>query len=324
MCTTVKAAKEHLKVNVLLHVSAKLGLGLAVVATTIAVSCGNEDRTSIEIDGSSTVFPISQAVAEEFRKEHPSIQVPVGISGTGGGFKRFVVGETVISNASRPMKASEFELATINGVEFVELAVAFDGLSVIVNPKNDFAECLTTGELNKIWDTGSKVNNWSQVRDSFPDRPMRLYGPDTDSGTFDYFTAAINEEEDRSRPDYTASADDNVLVQGIAGDPNALGYFGYAYLKENLDKLKVVGINSGNGCIKPSEQTINDGSYAPLSRRLLIYVNKKELKRPEVMKFVEFYLENAVELASEVGYVALPTTEYQQGLDKIRVAPIER
>ena len=322
--------------NFSLRVPAKLGLGLAVVAITVAVSCGNEDRASqepsasakltgtIEIDGSSTVFPISQAVAEEFRKEHPNIQVPVGISGTGGGFKRFAVGETVISNASRPMKASEVELATTNGVKFVELPVAFDGLSVIVNPENDFAECLTTDELNKIWDAGSKVNNWNQVRDGFPDRRMRLYGPDTDSGTFDYFTDAINREEDRSRPDYTASADDNVLVQGIAGDPNALGYFGYAYLKENLDKLKVIGVDSGNGCIEPSERTINDGSYAPLSRPLLIYVNKKELERPEVMEFVEFYLENAGVLAAEVGYVALPATEYQQGLDKVHVESIAR
>ena len=319
-----------------LHVPVKLGLRLTVVAAMVAVSCGNGDRASqetsasakltgtIEIDGSSTVFPISQAVAEEFRKEYPSVQVPVGISGTGGGFKRFAVGETVISNASRPMKASEVELAKTNGIEFIELPVAFDGLSIIVNPKNDFAECLTTDELNKIWDAGSKVNNWNQVRDSFPDRRMRLYGPDTDSGTFDYFTESINREEDRSRPDYTASADDNVLVQGIAGDPNALGYFGYAYLKENLDKLKVVGVDSGNGCIKPSEQTINDGSYAPLSRPLLIYVNKKELERPEVMKFVEFYLDNAAGLAAEVGYVALPTTEYQKGLDKISAESIER
>ena len=282
-----------------------LMLTLAIVGL-LAVACGGgsgpEPTASaaesgltgnIEIDGSSTVFPISQAVAEEFRKEHPKVQIPVGISGTGGGFKRFTVGETDISDASRPIKDSEREQAAENGVEFIRLTVAFDGLSILVNPDNDFVTCMTTAELKKLWEPGSTVKKWNEIRPEWPDNEVRLYGPDTDSGTFDYFTDAINGEEDASRPDYTQSADDNVLVQGIAGDRNSLGYFGYAYFIENQDKLKVVAVDGGSGCITPSESTINDGSYAPLSRPLYIYVNKASLERPEVPAFIEFYLENA-------------------------------
>ena len=316
-----------------------LALTLAIVGL-LAVACsGGEDPTpaptrasttqaaattappadaklsgDIEIDGSSTVFPISQAVAEEFRKEHPDVQIPVGISGTGGGFKRFVVGETDISNASRAIKASERELAAENGIEFIELTVAFDGLSVIVNPDNDFAMCMTTAELKKLWEPGSTVSKWSEIRSDWPDDEIRLYGPDTDSGTFDYFTDSINGEEDASRPDYTQSADDNVLVQGIAGDKNSLGYFGYAYYLENTDKLKLVAVDEGSGCIEPSDSSINDGSYSPLSRPLFIYVNTASLERPEVKALVTFYLENAPELAAEVGYVALPQADYDAGL----------
>ena len=283
-------------------------------AATTAPPADAKLSGDIEIDGSSTVFPISQAAAEEFRKEHPDVQIPVGISGTGGGFKRFVVGETDISNASRAIKDSERELAAENGIEFIELTVAFDGLSVIVNPDNDFATCMTTGELKKLWEPGSTVNKWSEIRSDWPNDPIRLYGPDTDSGTFDYFTDAINGEEDASRPDYTQSADDNVLVQGIAGDKNSLGYFGYAYYLENKDKLKLVAVDEGSGCIEPSASTINDGSYSPLSRPMFIYVNKASLERPEVKAFVTFYLENAAVLAEEVGYVALPQADYDEGL----------
>ncbi len=273
---------------------------------------------TIEIDGSSTVFPISQAVAEEFRKVHGRVQIPVGISGTGGGFKRFVVGETEISNASRSIKDSERELAAENGVEFIQLSVAFDGLSVMVNPDNDFATCMTTEELKKLWEPGSTVDNWNEIRAGWPDREIRLYGPDTDSGTFDYFTDAINGEEDASRADYTQSADDNVLVQGIGGDRNALGYFGYAYYVENRDKLKLVAVDNGSGCVAPSSSSINDGSYSPLSRPLFIYVNRASLERPEMKAFITFYLENAAELASEVGYVALPQSDYDAGLAAIQ------
>jgi phosphate transport system substrate-binding protein len=274
-------------------------------------------RGTIDIDGSSTVFPITQAVAEEFHKVHKDVQIPIGISGTGGGFKRFVTGETAISDASRPIKPSEAETAQKNGIEYIELAVAYDGLSILVNRANSITDCLTTAELKKIWEPGSTVNNWSQVRAGFPDQPMRLYGPGTDSGTFDYFTEAINGKEDASRADYTASEDDNVLVQGIAGDRNALGYFGYAYYAENTDKLKLLGVDGGKGCVKPSEQTINDGTYAPLSRPLFIYANKKALERPEVKAFVLFYLTNAASLSAEVGYVALPQKNYSDGLTKV-------
>ena len=310
-----------------------LVLAFAVVGL-LAVACGGGNESApaastgsgaetklsgnIEIDGSSTVFPISQAAAEEFRKEQPKVQIPVGISGTGGGFKRFTVGETDIADASRPIKDSEREQAAENGVEFIQLTVAFDGLSILVNPDNDFVTCMTTEELKMLWEPGSTVKKWNEIRPEWPDNEVRLYGPDTDSGTFDYFTDAINGEEDASRPDYTQSADDNVLVQGIAGDRNSLGYFGYAYYIENQDKLKLVAVDGGSGCITPSESTINDGSYAPLSRPLYIYVNKASLERPEVPAFIEFYLRNAPVLAAEVGYVALPQADYDAGLAQIR------
>ncbi len=274
---------------------------------------------TIQIDGSSTVFPISQAVAEEFRADVTSdVQIVIGVSGTGGGMKRFTIGETDISNASRAIKESEAEAAAENGIEFIELRVALDGLSVMVHKDNDFVDCLTTAELNKMWEPGSDVNNWSQVRDGFPDREIRLYGPGTDSGTFDYFTDEINGEEGATRPDYTPSEDDNVLVQGISGDRNSLGYFGYAYYAENQDKLKVLGIDGGSGCVTPTEETINNGTYAPLSRPLFIYVNKASLEKPEVEAFIEYYMENAPELAAEVGYVPLPSSIYEENLAAIR------
>ncbi len=273
------------------------------------------DSSEILIDGSSTVFPISQAVAEEFRKDRPDVQIPVGISGTGGGFKRFVTGEIDIADASRPIRDSEREEATNNGIGFTEFVVAYDGISVVVNPANDFVSCLTSEELKRIWETGSTIDNWNQVRDGFPDKRLRLYGPDTDSGTFDYFTAEINDEEDASRSDYTASSDDNVLVQGVSGDQGALGYFGFAYYTENAGILKVIAIDDGAGCVEPSVGTINDDSYSPLSRPMFIYVNNTSLQRPEVREFIEYYLNNAGELAEEVGYVGLSNAEYQAQLE---------
>ena len=272
---------------------------------------------TIEIDGSSTVFPVSEAVAEEFGKLHPDVRVNVGVSGTGGGFKRFTVGETDISDASRPIKETEATAAADNGIEYIELKVGTDGLSVMVNPQNDFAACLTTTELKSIWEPGSTIDNWSQVRAGFPDRPLRLYGPDSDSGTFDYFTEEINGEAQASRSDYTASADDNVLVTGIGGDRNSLGYFGYAYYSENADKLKLVAVDAGDGCVTPTAATIEDGSYQPLSRPMFIYVSKQSLERPEVAAFVQFYLENARELVQEVGYVPLPAEAYKTSLAKV-------
>ena len=269
---------------------------------------------TIEIDGSSTVFPITEAVAEEFNKVASKVRVNVGVSGSGGGFKRFTVGETDISDASRPIKAGEIEIAKENGIEYFEFLVGVDGLSVMVSPKNDFIDCLMVEQLHEIWKPESVVRNWSDLNPGWPDKRVNLYGPGTDSGTFDYFTEEVNGESGLSRADYTASEDDNVLVQGIRGDRNALGYFGYAYYAENMDKLKLVAVDSGSGCVAPSVETIADGSYSPLSRPLFIYVSKASLSRPEVKAFVEFYMENGAELTREVGYVPLSAQEYQDNL----------
>ena len=289
----------------------------------LVVACGGDDPTltqslsgTIEIDGSSTVFPITEAVAEEFRKENPRVQVNVGVSGTGGGFKRFTGGETDISDASRPIKQSEAEAAIANGITYYELRVGTDGLSVLANPRNDFASCLTMEELKHIWEPGSTINNWNRVRADFPDERIRLYGPDTDSGTFDYFTEEVMGEAQLSRSDYTASADDNVLAQGIAGDRYALGYFGYAYYAENTDKLQLVAVDSGDGCVTPSAETIGSGDYSPLSRPLFIYVNKASLDRPEVEAFVKFYMEHGAQLTREVGYIPEDASVYQNNLSK--------
>lgn len=268
----------------------------------------------IIIDGSSTVYPVTVAAAEDFRKEHPRVQIPVGISGTGGGFKKFTAGETVISDASRPIKDSERELAAQNGITFIELTVAYDGLSILINPDNDWATCLTTGQLHEIWKPDSEISNWNQIDPRYPNLDIVLYGPDADSGTFDYFTEEINGDTGIIRDDFFPAVDDNVLVQGIAGDRGALGYFGYAYYVANTDKLKLVGIDPGDGCVEPSEETINNGTYTPLSRPLYIYVNIPSLSRPEVKAFVDYYLTNAAELAASVGYVGLPQHMYNEGL----------
>ncbi len=275
----------------------------------------------VQVDGSSTVYPLTEAVAEEFMKVNPRVRVTVGVSGTGGGFSKFVRGETDINDASRPIKPTEAALAAENGIEYVELPVAYDGLAVIASPQNDWAECLTVAELDEIWKAGSTVGNWSQVRAGFPDRELRLYGAGTDSGTYDYFTAAITGEEGASRGDFTASEDDNVLVQGIAGDANGLGFIPYAYYAENMDKLKLLGIDdenpeNGDGCIQPGAETVQDGTYQPLARPEFIYVNTRALDRPEVMAFVEFYLNNATELATEVGYVGLSAEAYRLGVER--------
>ncbi len=275
-------------------------------------------RGSIEIDGSSTVEPITAAVAEEFKKLHDGVNPNVAVSGTGGGFKRFTVGETAISNASRPIKEAEAADAAANGVEYVEILVAVDGLTVVVNPNNDFATCMTVDELKAMWEPGSEVNNWNQVNSSFPDQNLTLYGPDTDSGTFDYFTEEIVGEAQASRADYSPNANDNILVQGISGDENALGYFGFAYYLENQSRLNAVAIDNGNGCVAPTPESIKSGDYTPLSRPLFIYVNTAELERPEVRAFVEYYLDEAGALAAEVGYVSLTDAEYAEGRAKIQ------
>ncbi len=269
-------------------------------------SNGMDLTGTIEIDGSSTVAPISEAVAEEFLAEYPDVRVNVGVSGTGGGFKRFTVGETEISDASRPIKESEAEIAAENGIEYIELTVALDGLAVMVHPDNSFVDCLTIAELNEIWKPDSTVDSWDDVRSSFPSDDLNLYGPDTESGTFDYFTDVVNGDEGVSRSNYVASSDDNVLVRGISGDRNSLGYFGYAYYAENASQLKLVGIDGGNGCVAPSDATVADGSYAPLARPIFIYVDVAKLRaREELKAFVDFYLDNSPTLVPEVGYSAL-------------------
>src|SRR3989338_9820111 len=271
----------------------------------------------IRIDGSSTVFPITEAVAEEFGKTGGG-KVMVGISGTGGGFKRFCRGETDISDASRPIKDSEKALCKSNGVEYIEIPVAYDGLAVLVNKANSWVDSLTVQELKRIWEPEAQgfVTKWSQVRGGFPDTEIRLFGPGTDSGTFDYFTEAINGKSGNSRGDYTASEDDNVLVEGISNDEGGLGYFGLAYFKQNSDKLKLVPIDdanssNGSGPILPSTETVMDSTYQPLARPLFIYVNKASIDKETVKKFISFYLDSASELAGEVGYISLGNETYQ-------------
>ena len=287
-------------------------------ADVSAKSVGDLEGT-IEVDGSSTVYPISEAVAEEFNKLYPKVRVNVGVSGTGGGFKRFTTGETDISNASRHLKIpEETDIAKENEIEYVELRLGTDGLSVMVSPSNDFVECLTMNELKMIWEPGSEINNWNQVRSDFPDQKMRLYGPDTDSGTFDYFTEEVMGEAQLSRADYTASADDNVLIQGIAGDKGSLGYFGYAYYQESKDKLKLVAVDSGTGCVLPGPETIKSGEYSPLSRPLFIYVNLNSMERLEVGAFVDFYMKHGAELTNEVGYIASDESVYADNKAKLK------
>ncbi|MBD2092849.1 PstS family phosphate ABC transporter substrate-binding protein [Microcoleus sp. FACHB-1515] len=277
--------------------------------TTTEAPAASNLSGSIAADGSSTVFPVTEAMAEEFQTANSGVQVTVGTSGTGGGFEKFCNGETQVSNASRPIEADEIAACQQKGVEFVEVPVAFDALSVVVNPENDWAECLTVEELKTIWQPSAQgqISNWSQVRDGFPDAPLALFGPGTDSGTFDYFTDVINGEEGASRGDYTASEDDNVLVQGVAGNRNALGYFGYAFYSENRDRIKSVQIDSGNGqCVAPTPETVLDGTYRPLTRPLFVYVSKQALERPEVKAFMDFYLDAANKgLVEEAGYVPL-------------------
>ncbi len=295
-----------------------LRLVVGVLAASLAVllfaACA---RTSVEGDGSSTVFPITEAVAEDFLKAQSEIDVVVGISGTGGGFQKFCNGETEFNDASRPIRDSERETCAENGIEPVEFQVAFDGLSVLVNPAIEFVDCLAVEELKRIWEPGSDIDSWDEVRPEWPDDSISLYGPDTDSGTFDFFTEKIVGKEDASRPDYTASADDNVLVQGISGDDDALGYFGFAFFEQNADRLKLVAVDGGDGCVAPSRETILDGTYAPLSRPLFVYVRQDALERPEVADFMRFYLTEGPALAREVGFVEAPDEVYQQGLEKI-------
>jgi phosphate transport system substrate-binding protein len=273
----------------------------------------------IAIDGSSTVFPIGEAVAEEFQRANRGARVTVGTSGTGGGFEKFCRGETDMSNASRPIKATEAAKCQSAGIEFIELPVAYDGLSIVVHPKNTWAASMTVTELKRLWqpEAQGQIKKWSQIRAGWPDREIHLFGAGTDSGTFDYFTEVIVGKATSSRGDYTASEDDNVVVQGVSGDENALGYFGYAYYENNKDKVKLVGIDDGKGgVVMPSPDTIRNGTYTPLSRPLFMYVNKAKLQRPEVKSFVDFLLAQGAPLVREVGYVSLSDAEQQLVKDR--------
>jgi phosphate transport system substrate-binding protein len=273
----------------------------------------------VKIDGSSTVYPITEAVAEEFQGKNPGVKVTVGISGTGGGFKKFTRGETDISNASRPIKKEEIEECKKNGIEYIELPVAFDALTVVINKNNTWAKNMTVDQLKKIWEPEAqgKITKWNQIDPTWPDAPIELYGAGTDSGTFEYFTEAICGKAKASRGDYTASEDDNTLVKGVEGSKNALGYFGMAYYLAHKDKLTAVSVaweknKSAKGPVAPSKENVINGTYAPLSRPLFIYVNKKSAEtRPEVKKFVDFFLGNAKELTTEVKYVPLPDAAYE-------------
>ena len=282
-----------------------------------AGAAGSNLSGAVHVDGSSTVAPISEAVAEDFQATNPGVRVTVGISGTGGGFKRFCAGETDLSDASRPITDPEREACAAAGVEWVELPVAWDGLSVVVNPRNDFVQCLTLEELKRIWQPGSTVSTWRDVRSDFPAQRIKLYGPGTDSGTFDYFTEVVVGKAKSSRPDYQASEDDNVLVQGVAGDQYALGYFGHAYVKENLEKLKVLGVDSGSGCVIPTDQTISAKTYTPLSRPLFLYARRSAIARPEVKRFVQYFMDEAKDLVPTTGYLALDDAQYQQNREAL-------
>lgn len=292
----------------------------AAFATLAAVAAPAVAQV-VKIDGSSTVYPVTEAVAEEFQKANKGLKVTVGVSGTGGGFKKFCRTETDISNASRPITKSEMDDCKKAGVEYFELPVAFDALTVVINPRNAWLKQATVSELKKLWEPGAqgKVTRWNQVNAAWPDQPIKLFGAGSDSGTFDYFTEAIVGKSKSSRGDYTASEDDNVLVQGVAGDVNAIGYFGYAYYAENQSKLKALPIAAADGKpgVTPSEATVLNGTYNPLSRPIFIYVNAKSLAKPEVKKFVDFYMANAAKMSKEVKYVPLPAEAYKSGLDHI-------
>ena len=273
----------------------------------------------ISLDGSSTVFPISEAVAEEFQKLEKDSRVTVGISGTGGGFQKFCRAEIDISDASRPISATEVEACKKSGVEYIELPIAYDGIAIAVNPKAKWADKITVAELKTIWapEAQGKVTKWSQVRKGWPDREIHLFGAGVDSGTYDYFTEVINGKAKASRGDFTSSEDDNILVEGISSDELALGFVPYAYYEGNKDKLRLVAVDDGkDGGILPSPETIEKGTYKPLSRPVFIYVSKKAAQRPEVRKFVEFYLKNADKLVREVNYVSLGAASYSASLDK--------
>ena len=303
--------------------AAVLLLVSCVTLALVAAGCGGDDSSggTITADGSSTVGPFTTRAAEDFRTDNPDVQITVGISGTGGGFERFCVGETDISNASRAIDDDEKAICDENGVEYVELQVATDALTNVVNSENDWASCLTVEQLNAIWKPASKVSNWNHVDPSFPDVALKLYGAGTDSGTFDYFTGAINGEEGASRSDFAATEDDNVTVQGVSGDKGALGYFGFSYYEQNQDKLKALEVDSGGGCVAPSAATAQDGSYTPLSRPLFMYVKTSSLADDQSLDdFVRYALVNEQTIAEEARFVPLTQEQIDEQLQKLEDA----
>ncbi len=311
-----------------------VSLVAVVLSQAVDAQAAEQLDGSVRVDGSSTVYPITEAVAEEFGATNPRVRVTVGISGTGGGFKRFVLGETDISNASRPIKKKEHDAAVAGGIEFIEIPVAYDGLSVVVNKQNTWCDNLTVEELKTIFLDGSPVSTWSDIRPEWPSVPVKIYAPGTDSGTFDYFKEVVAGKTGSIRSDMSVSEDDNILVRGVGGDAGGIGFFGCAYYYENQDKLKAVAING----VLPTPATIEGGTYSPFSRPLFIYVNAKSVAKPQVRAFVEFYLENGAELVEEVGYVKLPKqiadraranfaggrvgTQYLDGAGKKRQGPL--
>lgn len=291
-----------------------------LIAGAVTMIAPTAEAQIVKLDGSSTVYPISEAVAEEFQKaKKGAIKVTVGISGTGGGFKKFCRGETDISNASRPILKQEMADCKANGIEYMEMPVAYDALTVVINPKNNFIKSMTVAELKKMWEPAAqgKVVKWNQVNSTWPDAPLKLFGAGADSGTFDYFTEAVTGKSKSSRGDFTASEDDNVLVQGVARDVNALGFFGYAYYVENKDKLKSVPIveKDGKPAVSPSLETVINGTYQPLARPIFIYVNAKSVQKPEVKEFVEYFNTHGEKLAKEVKYVPLPAKAYAYNME---------
>jgi len=293
----------------------KLFGSLAVGIVVLAAACDNRGSSLVEIDGSSTVFPITEAVADEFQNEHDS-RVTIGVSGTGGGFKKFCRGETAINDASRPIKPVEVKRCEKNGIEFIELPVAYDGISVVTHEENDWVDTIRVSELKEIWrpEAQGEVNRWNQIREDWPDEELHLFGPGVDSGTYDYFTHAVVGEAGASRGDFTSSEDDNVLVKGVSTDELSLGFFGFAYYKENTDKLKGLAVKNGEDAeaVRPTEETIASGKYSPLSRPLFIYVKKKAAQNENVQKFVNYYLNESSQFIADVGYVSLPEETYER------------
>jgi phosphate transport system substrate-binding protein len=296
------------------------GLVLSAALGIMASGCGTTEVVSV--DGSSTVFLVSAAVAETCNNTHPDVKVVVSQSGTGGGFKKFAAGEIDVCNASRPITAAEAESCQQAGVEFVEFEIAYDGLAVLVNPRNDWCDSLTVDQLKTIWreEAADSVTNWNDVNPDWPDLPFKLYGPGEDSGTFDYFTQAINGKEKSGRRDFSQSENDNSLVMGVSGDKGSLGYFGYGYYAANKDKLKLLAIDGGDGPVAPSPATVRDGTYQPLSRPLFIYVRKSSLAQPPVAKFVQHYLDNVHQVAEQVGFVPVPDEVAKRNAAKLKEA----